>query len=156
MLSDQNDYEVVKKIGRGKYSEVFAGFNVRNGYKCVVKVLKPVKKKKIKREIKILQNLSGGTNVIQLLDITKDGPTKTPCLIFEHINNVDFKVLYPTLSDMDIRYYIFELLKALDYCHSQGIMHRDVKPHNVIIDPEKRILRLIDWGLAEFYHPGMS
>jgi hypothetical protein len=29
------------------------------------------------------------------------------------------------------RYYIFELLKALDYCHSQGIMHRDVKPHNV-------------------------
>ena len=35
--------------------------------KCVVKILKPVKKKKIKREIKILQNLSGGPNIIQLL-----------------------------------------------------------------------------------------
>jgi len=33
-------------------------------------------------------------------------------------------------------------------------MHRDVKPHNVMIDHEKRQLRLIDWGLAEFYHPG--
>ena len=33
-------------------------------------------------------------------------------------------------------------------------MHRDVKPHNVMIDHEKRSLRLIDWGLAEFYHPG--
>lgn len=33
-------------------------------------------------------------------------------------------------------------------------MHRDVKPHNVMIDHEKRKLRLIDWGLAEFYHPG--
>ncbi len=33
-------------------------------------------------------------------------------------------------------------------------MHRDVKPHNVMIDHEKRTLRLIDWGLAEFYHPG--
>jgi serine/threonine protein kinase len=35
-------------------------------------------------------------------------------------------------------------------------MHRDVKPHNVMIDHEKRELRLIDWGLAEFYHPGYS
>ena len=43
---------------------------------------------------------------------------------------------------------------ALDYCHSQGIMHQDVKPHNVMIDHELRKLRLIDWGLAEFYHPG--
>ena len=34
-------------------------------------------------------------------------------------------------------------------------MHRDVKPHNVMIDPKTRILRLIDWGLAEFYHPGV-
>jgi casein kinase II subunit alpha len=33
-------------------------------------------------------------------------------------------------------------------------MHRDVKPHNVMIDHSKRQLRLIDWGLAEFYHPG--
>lgn len=48
---------------------------------------------------------------------------------------------------------MFELLKALDFCHSNGIMHRDVKPHNVMIDHEKRELRLIDWGLAEFYHP---
>jgi casein kinase II subunit alpha len=32
-------------------------------------------------------------------------------------------------------------------------MHRDVKPHNVMIDHSKRELRLIDWGLAEFYHP---
>ena len=43
------------------------------------------------------------------------------------VNNVDFKVLYPTFTDHDIRFYIFELLKALDFCHSNGIMHRDVK-----------------------------
>lgn len=150
----QDDYEVSRKVGRGKYSEVFEGINVTTGDKCVIKILKPVMKKKIKREIKILQNLCGGPNIIKLLDAVRDPQSKTPSLIFEHVNNTDFKTLYPTLTDMDIRFYIFEILKALDYCHSQGIMHRDVKPHNVMIDHEKRTLRLIDWGLAEFYHPG--
>ncbi|MED6204939.1 Casein kinase II subunit alpha-4, chloroplastic [Stylosanthes scabra] len=127
---EQDDYEVVRKVGRGKYSEVFEGVHSTDNEKCIIKILKPVKKKKIKREIKILQNLCGGPNVIKLLDIVRDQQSKTPSLIFEYVNNTDFKVLYPTLSDYDIRYYIYELLKALDYCHSQGIMHRDVKPHN--------------------------
>ena len=35
-------------------------------------------------------------------------------------------------------------------------MHRDVKPQNIVVDPHKKILRLIDWGLAEFYHPGQD
>jgi casein kinase II subunit alpha len=149
---DMDYYEVVRKIGRGKYSEVFEGINVMLNTKCVIKILKPVKKKKIKREIKILQNLCGGTNIIKLYDVVRDPQTKTPSLIFEAIDNTDFKVLYPKLTDLDVRYYMNELLKALDFAHSNGIMHRDVKPHNVMIDSKQRILRLIDWGLAEFYH----
>jgi len=149
---NQDRYEVIKKIGRGKYSEVFEGMDVTTDQKVVIKVLKPVKKNKIKREIKILQNLQGGPNVIKLLDIVRDPSSKTPSLIFEYVNNTDFKVLYPQFTDFDIKYYLYEVLIALDYCHSKGVMHRDVKPHNIMIDHSKRQLRLIDWGLAEFYH----
>jgi len=53
----QDGYEVIKRVGRGKYSEVFEGVNTKDNTKCIIKMLKPVKKKKIKREIKILQNL---------------------------------------------------------------------------------------------------
>lgn len=152
--NSQENYEVIKKLGRGKYSEVFLGIDLSSGEKVVIKVLKPVKRKKIKREISILSNLVKGPNVIKLLDVVREPQLKTPALIFEHINNIDFRTLYPTFTDYDIRYYMYELLKALDYSHSMGIMHRDVKPHNVMIDHEKRVLRLIDWGLAEYYHPG--
>eukprot|EP01062_Namystynia_karyoxenos_P025516 TRINITY_DN2004_c0_g1_i1.p1 TRINITY_DN2004_c0_g1~~TRINITY_DN2004_c0_g1_i1.p1 ORF type:complete len:367 (+),score=145.31 TRINITY_DN2004_c0_g1_i1:80-1102(+) len=152
----QDNYEVVRKIGRGKYSEVFEGVNVVNDERCVVKVLKPVKKMKIKREIKILQNLCGGPNVIKLLDVVRDPSSKTPALIFEYVENVDFRVLYPTLTDFDIRYYIYELLRTLDFCHSMGIVHRDVKPQNVMINHDRRQMRLIDWGLAEFFHQGQE
>eukprot|EP00485_Elphidium_margaritaceum_P010669 CAMPEP_0202685494 /NCGR_PEP_ID=MMETSP1385-20130828/1276_1 /ASSEMBLY_ACC=CAM_ASM_000861 /TAXON_ID=933848 /ORGANISM="Elphidium margaritaceum" /LENGTH=438 /DNA_ID=CAMNT_0049339855 /DNA_START=193 /DNA_END=1509 /DNA_ORIENTATION=+ len=147
------DYEIIRKIGRGKYSEVFEGFDVKQNRPICIKILKPVKKSKIKREIKILQNLKGGPNIIQLLDTVKDPVSRIPSLIFEYVNNMNFKTLYPTFTDWDVRYYIYEILKALDYCHSCGIMHRDVKPHNVMIDHDTRTLRLIDWGLAEFYHP---
>lgn len=67
----------------------------------------------IKREIKILQNLCGGPNIVKLLDIVRDQHSKTPSLIFEYVNSTDFKVLYPTLTDYDIRYYIYELLKVM-------------------------------------------
>ena len=67
------------------------------------------------------------------------------------------------MADMEVRFYLYELLKviitikkALDFCHSRGIMHRDVKPQNIIVNPKKKVLKLIDWGLAEFYHMGQD
>lgn len=151
-----SNYEIVSKIGRGKYSEVFQGLNIVNNQPCVIKVLKPVKIKKIYREVKILQNLTGGPNVVALLDLVRDAHSKIPALIFEEVKNVDFRTLYSKFKRSDIQYYFTQLLTALDYSHSMGIIHRDVKPQNIMIDPFNKKLRLIDWGLAEFYHPGVD
>ncbi|CAD8082726.1 unnamed protein product [Paramecium primaurelia] len=151
-----DNYEIVRKIGRGKYAEVFEGINVNTLQKVVIKALKPIRQKKIKREIKILQNLNGQNNVLKLLDVVFDPASKTTSLILEFINNTDYRVLYPQLQDQDVRFYMYEILKSLDHCHSMGIMHRDIKPHNIMIDHEKKLLKLIDFGLAEFYFPNKN
>lgn len=81
---EQDNYEIVRKLGRGKYSEVFEGVDINRDEKVVIKVLKPVKKKKIKREIKILQNLAGGINVIELLDVVRDPQVSLPSVSVDH------------------------------------------------------------------------
>ena len=59
-----------------------------------------------------------------------------------------------------MKFLIKSVLEALDYAHSIGIFHRDIKPQNILTDSEfsciihfKLDCKLIDWGLAEFYHP---
>lgn len=69
------------------------------------------------------------------------------------MNHEETKKLSPGLSDLDIRIYLYKILEALEFSHSHGIMHRDVKPLNIVINPENKELRLIDWGLADYYIP---
>ena len=66
---------------------------------------------------------------------------------FEKISNMSFKrssnanrssetalrSFHKTITDFDCRYYMYEILKGLDFCHSYGIMHRDIKPQNIVI-----------------------
>lgn len=59
----------------------------------------------------------------------------------------------PIFTDEEIRVYIMKVLEGLNYCHSMGIMHRDIKPQNVLIDQIKRELKIVDWGLADYYLP---
>ena len=119
----------------------------------MIKILKPVRTEKIYRETKILHTLFGGPNIVKLYDVLRDQQTKTPCLVFEYIPNIETKQLNYQFNAMDIRLYTYKILQALEYAHSHGIMHRDVKPLNIVIDHANRDLRLIDWGLADYYLP---
>ncbi|CAH0053614.1 unnamed protein product [Clonostachys solani] len=168
--SNPDNYEIVRKIalipqehtqlivgvhctGHGRYSDVFEGVNVRKGLRCAIKSLKATRDHHVRREIKVLEALRGGVNIITLLDIVTGDQDRPTSLVFELADHVDFRSLYPRFSAADVKFYTRELLKALEFAHDQGIMHRDVRPHNVLFDPAKRRLLLIDWGSAEFYEP---
>ncbi len=71
-----------------------------------------------------------------LHDIAKEEASHTPCLIFEYIpnTNVNFSSAFLKFSEDDCKQYMFKLLTALEYAHSNGIMHRDVKPLNIMYD----------------------
>lgn len=139
-------YEIIDWIGTGKYSDVFTA--VKGDKEVAIKVLKPVREEKYFREAKILSNLRGGPNIIQLLDIVKNPQTDQHSFVFEYINDEQ-----DGLTREDCKLYFYQLLRALQYSHSHGIMHRDVKPLNIMYDKRSKVLKLIDWGLADFYHP---
>lgn len=118
---DMKHYEVIRKVGRGKYSEVFEGIRVSDKMRVIIKVLKPVRQKKVRREIKILNNLSH-PNVITMLDVVRDPASKTTSLIFEHISNMEYKSLYKQLSLTEVQFIMKEVLTGLDYAHSRGTL----------------------------------
>lgn len=121
--------------------------------RVVVKILKPVRKVKIAREIRILQILKGGSHIVELINVCLDQTTNTPSLVFEYLSPINLKQIMGALNLEEIKTYVFQVFKALDYCHSRGIMHRDIKPMNIIVNTENQLLKVIDWGLSEFYLP---
>lgn len=153
-FGDIENYELCYRIGRGKYSTVFSGLT-NSGQQCVLKVLKPVRASKINREIRILEKLKESPNICNLLDVVKDQESQMVTLVLDWTND-DFRNIIQSLEMNEIAYYMYKVLQALDFAHSQGIMHRDIKPQNIMIDHSTKKVSLIDWGLADFYVPGTA
>ena len=112
---------------------------------CIIKVLKPVSKKKIKREIKILRNLAGGPNVIRLMDIVHDPPSRSNSLITEYVENVEWKDIFATLSEMEIKFYLFQLLRV----RSARLVSYPFSPQEISscsCDPSRRWISYIPVG----------
>ncbi|KAJ3098981.1 Casein kinase II subunit alpha [Phlyctochytrium planicorne] len=143
-------------LGRGKYSHVYECIDRKTTSSYVIKVFKPQKAKKYKREVLVLKNLQGGPNIVRFVGCCLDPENNEPAIIFERRVNINWKEYYPTMTYNDIRHYMHSLLKALSFSHSKGIIHRDLKPQNICIDPSRKELILIDWGLADFYRPGQD
>lgn len=101
------------------------------------------------REIKVLKQLKGHENIIELLDVRRD-PSDNIYLVFPLVPHDLFGLIHEHGSTMppgQIKGYVKQLFEALQWCHSKHIMHRDVKPENVLVTRDN-VLKLADFGLA--------
>jgi casein kinase II subunit alpha len=146
-------YDVLEWVGEGRYSDVFLA--LRDGVDlCAVKLLKPVNTDRVRRELKILMEVQGFPTILHLYDIVIDGKVGIPAVVTEAIQgNQPWRQLFASMTLDDARFYLYRVVQALDYTHRRGIMHRDVKPLNILCNGPRQDVRLADWGLAEFYHP---
>lgn len=151
--NSMSPYELLDWIGSGKYGEVFTAYRLPEREIVAIKVLKPVRMQKYIREAKILSCVRGGPNIVNLYDVVRHPRSGQYSFVFEHVKETDSDELFASMDPKECAFYLFQLMRALQFAHSRGIMHRDVKPLNVLYDRKTMKLRLIDWGLAEFYHP---
>lgn len=153
-------FEKIEKIGSGTYGVVFKGYKKnQNGQKEVV----AIKKMKIDlenegipstalREISILRKLHN-PNIVKLLDVVLNN--NKLYLLFEFVD-VDLHVFLSELKKKDldeklIKNILYKILDAVAYCHSKKIIHRDIKPQNILLAKNGEIVKVADFGLARAF-----
>ena len=147
----QNKYDVLGVVGEGAYGIVYKCKNKETGKYVAIKRFKEVEddlvKKTMKRELKMLQKLHH-PNVVDFQEAYKRKGNLY--LVFEFVDKNLLELLQEHPQGLDptlIRHLIYQLCKAIKYMHDQNIIHRDVKPENLLIT-DKMELKLCDFGFS--------
>ncbi|KAH0476457.1 MAG: hypothetical protein KVP17_004690 [Porospora cf. gigantea B] len=150
----------LEKVGEGTYGEVFKAQDY-NGCTVALKKIRPPNKDEgipstAIREISLLKELDH-INIVRLFDVIHRDNELT--LVFEYLDQ-DLKRLIDTCDGREgrprglhptaIRSFMFQLVSGVEYCHHHKVLHRDLKPQNLLINREG-YLKLCDFGLARAY-----
>jgi len=145
-------YEKIEKLGEGTYGVVYKAKDTHTGQIVALKKIRleaedeGVPSTAI-REISVLKELRHA-NIVQLLDVVhQDGKLY---LVFEFLQQ-DLKKYMDAVGKkvgrMLIKSYLYQLIRGIEFCHSHRVLHRDLKPQNLLID-KHGTLKLADFGLA--------
>ncbi|KAG8965685.1 Mitogen-activated protein kinase [Tulasnella sp. 425] len=145
-----SEYEFVKELGQGAYGCVVAARHKRTGEGCAIKKITSINTKRILtkrclREIKLLHHFRGHKNITCLYDMD---------IIFEPNGNFNEVYLYEELMEADLHAisFLYQTLCGLKYIHSANVLHRDLKPGNLLVNADCE-LKICDFGLARGYTP---
>ncbi|KAK9066378.1 hypothetical protein SSX86_013700 [Deinandra increscens subsp. villosa] len=155
-----NSFEKLTKIGQGTYSNVYKARDLITGKivalkKVRVDTLEPENVKFMAREILILKKLNNHPNIIKLEGLVTSRMSSSLYLVFEYMEH-DLSGLAAVqgvkFTEPQIKCFFKQLLSGLEHCHKNGVLHRDIKGSNLLIDDDG-ILKIADFGLASFYDP---
>ena len=146
-------YKIEASIGAGGMGEVFRATDTRLHRTVAIKVLPhdkvsdPERKKRFLQEARAASALNH-PNIVTLYDIANDGGTDF--LVMEYVPGKSLGKLIPPkgMPPSEVIGYAVQIASALAAAHTAGIVHRDVKPGNVIVTPEGQV-KILDFGLAK-------
>ncbi|KMT00218.1 hypothetical protein BVRB_1g020320 isoform A [Beta vulgaris subsp. vulgaris] len=152
-----DQYEKVEKIGEGTYGVVYkARDKVTNETIALKKIRLEQEDEGVPstaiREISLLKEMQHG-NIVRLQDVVHS--EKRLYLVFEYLD-LDLKKHMDSSPDFAkdprmIKRFLYQILRGIAYCHSHRVLHRDLKPQNLLIDRQTNALKLADFGLARAF-----
>ncbi|KAF9938023.1 Mitogen-activated protein kinase, partial [Modicella reniformis] len=149
-------YQFIREIGQGAYGVVCAAKNTQTGedvaIKKVTKVFeKAILAKRALREVKLLRHFAGHENItsIQDMDITNVLDFNEIYLVQELMEADLHQIIRSEqpLTDAHFQYFIYQICRGLKYIHSANVLHRDLKPGNLLVNADCE-LKICDFGLA--------
>ncbi|CAK57055.1 unnamed protein product (macronuclear) [Paramecium tetraurelia] len=151
-ISFDFDLKLIHQIGHGAFSQVFLG--EYDSKKVAIKVMDPCYIEQFKKEVEILESIHH-QNFAQYY-FSKEGESSL-YIVQEFLEGKTLTQLIKTveMEEAHVKQIITELLNAVSYLHSQDIIHRDIKPDNIIITTEGQ-LKLIDFGLSSHSESKLS
>eukprot|EP00656_Telonema_subtile_P009876 TRINITY_DN1467_c0_g1_i1.p1 TRINITY_DN1467_c0_g1~~TRINITY_DN1467_c0_g1_i1.p1 ORF type:complete len:453 (-),score=104.17 TRINITY_DN1467_c0_g1_i1:320-1678(-) len=144
-------YRLISKKGEGTFSEVLKAQCIKTGQyvaiKCMKNTFESIDQVNNLREIQALRRLSPHPNIITLLEVLYDQPSGRLALVFELMDMNIYELIRERrhyLAGSRVRMFMYQLCKAMDHMHRNGIFHRDIKPENILIKDDQ--LKLADFG----------
>ncbi|MGE5322332.1 MAG: serine/threonine-protein kinase [Actinomycetota bacterium] len=153
-------YEILAEVGRGAMGAVFRARDPRIDRIVAIKTIAVPEtdagkmeqyRQRFFREAQAAGRLSH-PGIVTIFDVEEDGPTDTPFIVMEYAAGRtlnDFVAQSPgkKLPPAVVLDLVAQIASALDYAHSAGIVHRDIKPGNIIVTPEGHT-KIMDFGIA--------
>ncbi|WVZ74997.1 hypothetical protein U9M48_023105 [Paspalum notatum var. saurae] len=156
-------FERLDKIGQGTYSNVYKARDLQSGKIVALKRVRfvnmdPESVRFMAREIHVLRRLADHPNVIKLEGIVTSRLSHSLYLVFEYMEH-DLAGLAALsgqrFTEPQVKCFMAQILEGLRHCHARGVLHRDIKGSNLLVDGNG-VVRIADFGLATFFDPGKA